>query len=83
MSEKGGTREQAWESKSKSIPGTMGESMGWPASSIGSLMGESEASRGERVMASREAVTPSQATNCNWPWGGAVRGAGEAEATRF
>ena len=57
--------------------------MNWPLSSIGSLMGESEASwDSERVMASREAVTPSQATRCSWPWGGAVRGAGEAEATR-
>ena len=45
------------DSKTKSIPVTGGESMNLPVSSIGSLMGESEASREERVMASREAVT--------------------------
>ena len=36
-------------------------------SSIGSLMGESEASLEERVMASREAVEPSQTTTGNPP----------------
>ena len=39
--------------------------MNWPVSSIGSLMGESEASLEERVMASREAVEPSQTTTGN------------------
>ena len=60
-------RHKECDSKSKAITGTVGESMNWPVSSIGSLMGESEASLEERVMASREAVEPSQTTTGNPP----------------